>query len=99
MVGAAVESLAVRDRLLALLLAEPSFFLVDASGPVATLLSDRGSQIALVACPDGGAPGELASLVCALAASRAAAVHVVAVGGGPAVARELAASWRRWSMR
>jgi len=90
----------LRDRILAAFLADGSAVLVERDGARASLRLTSGAQVVLITCPAGTPPSALRPAFDG-AVQRAAAevVHVVAVGGGPGVARELKRSAPFWQLR
>jgi membrane associated rhomboid family serine protease len=90
----------LRDRILAAFLADGSAVLVERDPGLASLRLTSGEQVVLITCPAGAPPSALRPAFDS-AVQRAAApvVHVVAVGGGPGVARELRRSAPFWQLQ
>ncbi len=91
-----MNPLALRDGLLASLLEDPSTLLIQRDEAFVRLRLATGVQVALVACPVDGLLSALRPTLDALLhEKRTGILHVVVVGGGPALAGELErGNWR-----
>lgn len=100
MLDADGTALALRERLLASLLSDPSATLVQHDPALASVVLGVGEQVVLIAVPSGAEPGALPAVLGQIVAQSAApVVHLVALGGGPEVAGQLRRALPTWQIR
>jgi membrane associated rhomboid family serine protease len=100
MLDADGTTLALRDRLLASLLSDPSATLVQHEPGLASVVLGVGEQVVLIAVPPDPAPDALRELLAAIVRqSRAPVVHLAVIGGGREVADQLRRALPFWQIR